>query len=81
MNHGEYDKQAYLEDYLQRRREELHNNDGRPNVGINEAGGIERGSFMYPEWPYPYTSNNVHLLAELLYEFTRGSRLATTNQL
>ena len=36
---------------------------------------------MYPIWPYPYTVNQAHLVAEMTYEFLRGSRLATTNQL
>ena len=41
--------------------------------------GTSRGNFMYPNWPYSYTVNQVHLVVEMAYEFLRGSRLATTN--
>ena len=79
MNHGEYDRDAYLEDYLLRKRQDLH--EAKPNVkySYQSDDGLERGSFLYPDWPYPFTVNIMHLVFEYGYEFARGSRLASTN--
>ena len=79
MNAGEYDREEYIEDYLHRKRMDLH--EGKPNVMADQVAGLPRGSFLYPAWPYPFTVNIFHSSFEYLYEFMRGSRLASTNQL
>jgi len=77
MNAGEYDREEYIEDYLHRKRMDLH--EGKPNVMADQVAGLPRGSFLYPAWPYPFTVNIFHSSFEYLYEFMRGSRLASTN--
>jgi hypothetical protein len=84
MNSAQIDNSEYVEDYLYQKRLEAHR--ATPVVGFNfdlmddtYIEGTNRGKFMYPNWPYPYTVNQYHLYFEYLYEFFRGSRLATTN--
>ena len=79
MNSNQYDREEYIEDYLSRKRMDLH--EGKPNVMADQVAGLPRGSFLYPAWPYPFTANIFHALFEYFYEFMRGSRLASTNQL
>ena len=62
-----------IDEYLKHRRMIVQEGQG--------AYDSDRGKFLYPSWPYPFFANDVALYLEFFYEFLRGSRLATTNQL
>ena len=82
------DKSAYIDDYITRTRAEMKAEgrhgpvvqDGTGGYGVNEEQSA-RGRHIYPFWPYLNTTGWWEDSFVYLYEFMRGSRLASTNQL
>lgn len=53
---------------------------GYTGYGVNEDQSA-RGRHVYPQWPYLNATGWWEDAAVYVYEFMRGSRLASTNQL
>jgi len=88
MNLNQYDKQEYIDDYITRRRAEMKAEGAHGPVVEQSIGGYgvnqdqsARGRHIYPFWPYVNTTGWWEDTQLYVYEFMRGSRLASTNQL
>jgi hypothetical protein len=73
-------KTEYIDKYLNMRHPSVSKeNPDDPNYDI--TGTYKQFGMIYPTWPYPYWLNNIEMGFEFVYEFLRGTRLASTNQL
>lgn len=52
-----------------------------PVTAASQEPRVENYRWKYPNWPATFTVNSVHLWVEYVYEFLRGARMATDNQL
>lgn len=83
MNKAGLDREELIDEYMEQRSRESSDNFEKwffSNKGDEEL-KVSAYEFIFPNWPTPYTVNQVHLYVEFAYEFLRGARVASDNQL